>query len=150
MSEIPEFITIIDNRGQERRQRVSSVVSDVRGEQVYVTDEGLKYVTDSLQTKDQKYLIGLIPHIAGILAQPEIVVWDYATPNDTLLYYKHLFVPEEHRHRLFVAVVKSRRGIKFLYNFHLQTSGKVKGHEQKTKPEIWYISPQKRKRQFGF
>src|SRR3990167_8765294 len=126
MSDLPEFITIIDDRGREKQQRVESVVTDVRGEQVLITTDGLYYISDSLHRKGQSHLLEFITRIPSALLHPEIVVWDHTTQNDTLLYYKHFYVARDKRRRLFVAIVKNRKGIKFLYNFHLQTSGKVK------------------------
>ena len=43
-----EYITIVDNKGRERAQRVEYVVLDVRGEKVYITADGLAYTEDSL------------------------------------------------------------------------------------------------------
>jgi hypothetical protein len=48
-----EYITIIDNKGRERVQRVEYVVLDVRGEKVYVTADGSAYAEDSLAAKGQ-------------------------------------------------------------------------------------------------
>jgi len=45
------FITIVDNNGREKHQRIEYVSSDVRGETVYVTDGGLRYIHDSLSAK---------------------------------------------------------------------------------------------------
>jgi len=149
MPEPPEFITVIDDRGREKLQRVESVVLDVRGEQVFITTDGLNYISDSLHRKGESRLLDLITRIPSVLTHPEIVVWDHSAEDDTLLYYKYFYITSENRRRLFVAIAKNRKGVKFLYNFHLQTSGKVKGYAEKTKPQIWYINPQKRKRQFG-
>lgn len=52
-----EYITIVDNKGRERIQRVEYVVSDVRDETVYVTVDGLIYARDSLARKAHYYLI---------------------------------------------------------------------------------------------
>lgn len=149
MPTFPESIIIVDNQRREKRERVESVVTDVAGETVFLTVEGLNYATDSLRAKRQEHLVQLLARVPAILMHPDIVIWHYASADDALLYYKRLYVPAEHRYRFLVAVVKVRKGIKFLYNFHLQASDKVKGHGQKTKPEIWYIHPKKRKRQFG-
>lgn len=69
-----EYITIVDNKGRERVQRVEYVVFDVRGEEVYVTADGLAYAEDSLAAKDFQYLIGELDRIPAILSHPAIVV----------------------------------------------------------------------------
>ena len=46
-----EYITIIDNKGREKIQRVEYVVHDVGGEEVCVTTDGLAYAEDSLTRK---------------------------------------------------------------------------------------------------
>ena len=38
-----EYITIIDNQGIERIQRVEYIVDDVRDETIYITADGLAY-----------------------------------------------------------------------------------------------------------
>ena len=56
--EPPVFITIVDNAGREKRQRVEYTVTVVRGETVYVTDGGLQYIRDSLWAKGrQRFLL---------------------------------------------------------------------------------------------
>ncbi len=52
-----EYITVIDNKGRERIQHVEYIVTDVRGETVYVTAGGLTYTEDSLARKAHYYLI---------------------------------------------------------------------------------------------
>jgi hypothetical protein len=147
-----EYITIIDNKGRERVQRVECVVRDVRGEDVYVTADGLAYAEDSLEAKDQSYLIEKLSRLLDILAHPDIVIWDPAeAPSDTLIYYKRLYIVALRRHKLVAAIVKVRRGIKFFYNLHVQESGKVKGLPvvPPSEIEVWYISPRVRRHQFG-
>lgn len=147
-----EYITIIDNKGRERVQRVECVVLDVRGEEVYVTADGLAYAEDSLEAKDQSYLIEKLSRLSGILAHPDIVIWDpVEAPSDTLIYYKQLYVAALRRHKLVAAIVKVRRGIKFFYNLHVQESGKVKGLPvvPPSEIEVWYSAPRVRRHQFG-
>jgi len=147
-----EYITIVDNKGRERVQRVEYVVLDVRGEKVYVTADGLAYTEDSLKAKDQSYLIEKLSKLPGILAHPDIVIWDPAEPpGDTLIYYKRLYIAALHRRKLVAVIVKVRRGIKFFYNLYIQESGKVKGLTVvlPSEIEVWYIAPQVRRRQFG-
>jgi hypothetical protein len=38
---------------------------------------------------------------------------------------------------------------KFFYNMHPQTSGRVKGYRERVPPQVWYIAPGKRRRDFG-
>jgi len=52
-----EYVTIVDNKGRERIQRVEYAVTDVRGETVYVTADGLAYARDSLTRKAHYYLV---------------------------------------------------------------------------------------------
>ena len=147
-----EYITIIDNKGRARVQRVEYVVLDVRGEKVYVTVDGLAYAEDSLEAKDQSYLIKKLSKLSGILAHPDIVIWDPAeAPGDTLIYYKQLYIAALRRRKLMAVIVKVRRGIKFFYNLHIQESGKVKGLPivPPSEIEVWYIAPRIRRRQFG-
>lgn len=147
-----EYITIIDNRGRERVQRVEYIVLDVREEKVYVTADGLAYAEDSLQAKEQNYLIEKLSKLSNILAHPDIVIWDLAeAPGDTLIYYKWLYIAALRRRKLVAAIVKTRRGIKFFYNLHVQESGKVKGLPivLPSEIEVWYIAPQAKRRQFG-
>jgi hypothetical protein len=63
-----EYITVIDNKGRERIQHVEYIVTDVRGETVYVTADGLTYTEDSLARKAHYYLIDESDHIPDILA----------------------------------------------------------------------------------
>ena len=147
-----EDITIVDNKGRERVQRVEYVVLDVRGEKVYVTADGLAYAEDSLEAKDQSYLIEKLSKLSGILAHPDIVIWDPAeAPSDTLIYYKQVYIAVLRRRKLVAVIVKVRRGIKFFYNLHVQESGKVKGLPvvPPSEIEVWYIAPRIRRRQFG-
>jgi len=46
-------------------------------------------------------------------------------------------------------VVKIRQGVKFFYNMHPQTSGRVKGYRERVPPQVWYIAPGRRRRDFG-
>jgi hypothetical protein len=147
-----EYITIIDNKGRERVQRVEYVVLDVRGEKVYVTADGLAYAQDSLDAKDQSYLMEELSKLSGILAHPDIVIWDPAeAPSDTLIYYKQLYIAALRRRKLVAVIVKARRGIKFFYNLHFQESGKVKGLPvvPPSEIEVWYSAPGVRRHRFG-
>ena len=144
-----EYITIVDNKGRERVQRVEYVVLDVHGEKVYITADGLAYTEDSLEAKDFQYLIGELDRIPTILSHPDIVVHDHMSPEDTLIYYKRIRIVSLAIHQLIAVVVKIRRGIKFLYNMHPQTSGKVKGYRERVPPQVWYIAPGKRRHDFG-
>lgn len=148
--EQPTFVTVVDNAGREKRQRVEYIVTDVRGEIVYVTSDSLQYIRDSLWAKGrQRFLLDEIDRLPDVIARPDVVIWDSRASDDTLIYYKRLYIESEHQHWLVAAVVKRRRGIKFLYNFHLQESGKVKGYHLDVSPEIWYLGPRQRKRTFG-
>jgi len=44
-------VSIVDNKGRERFQHVEYIVTDVRGDTVYVTADGLAYTRDSLARK---------------------------------------------------------------------------------------------------
>lgn len=148
--EKPTFITVIDNAGREKRQRVEYTVTDVRGEIVHVTSGGLKYIRDSLWAKRrQRFLLDELDRISDVISKPDIVIRDPRASDDTLIYYKRLYIESERQHWLVAAVVKLRQGAKFLYNFHLQESGKVKGYHLDVPPKLWYLSPQRRKRTFG-
>ena len=142
-------IAVVDNKGRERVQRIEYVVTDVRGETVYVTAEGLAYARDSLARKSRFDLIDEFARLPDVLADPDIVVYDYASPDDTLIYYKRIYLRSEHEYELVAAVVKLRQGVKFLYNFHSQESGKVKGAREAETIAVWYIAPGKRPREFG-
>lgn len=145
-----DFITIVDNHGHEKHQRIEYIISDVRGEIVYVTDGGLRYIQDSLWAKRrQRFLLDEMDRLPDVISNADIVVWDSMADDDTLHYYKHLYIASQGQQWLVVAVVKIRQNIKFLYNFHLQESGKVKGYHLDVPPEIWYLNPQQRKRTFG-
>lgn len=144
------YVTIVDNAGREKCQHVEYTITDVRGETVYVTSEGLRYIRDSLWAKvRQRFLLGESDRIPDLISKPDIVIWDPMSSDDTLIYYKQMYVKSERQHWLVAGVVKLRRGIKFLYNFHLQESGKVKGCHLDVSPKIWYLNPQHRKRAFG-
>jgi len=51
-----EYVTVVDNKGRERIQRVEYVVTDMRGKTVYVTADGLAYARDSLVRKGQDHI----------------------------------------------------------------------------------------------
>lgn len=144
-----EYLTIIDNRGRQRVQRVEYVVLDVKNEQVYVTTDGLVYATDSLAAKSFQDFIEELDKIPSILSDPEIVIRDHTSPDDTLIYYKHLRIVSLGITQLMAVVVKWRQGIRFFYNMHPQESGKVKGYREAIAPEAWYIASGKRRQQFG-
>lgn len=145
-----EYIIVIDNAGRRKRQKVEYIVLDVRREKVYVTAEGLKYTRDSLRAKGrQRFLLDELERIPNILAHPDIVVWDYEYPDDTLIYYKRLYIKSKGAHYLIAAIVKIRQGKRFLYNVHVQESGKVKGYHRDMLPEVWYINPRRRPHHFG-
>ena len=126
-----------------------SIVTDVRGETIYVTTDGLTYASDSLSYKGQDDLLDVFDRIPTILCNPEIVVRDYQSPRDTLLYYKRVYIPARAQHWLLCVVVKVRQGVRYLYNFFEQQSGKVKGYREVPLPIIWYIAPKKRPRNYG-
>lgn len=144
-----EYITVVDNKGRERIQRVEYIVTDVRGETVYVTVDGLAYARDSLIRKGQDHILEVFDRIPSVLAHPEIVIRDHQSPDDTLIYYKRLYVPMIARRQLVCVVVKIRRGTRYLYNCFAQQSGKVKGYREIPPPEVWYIAPGERLRDYG-
>jgi hypothetical protein len=144
-----EYVTIVDNKGRERIQRVEYIVTDVRGETVYVTADGLAYARDSLTRKAHYYLIDEFNRIPDVLERPDIVVYDHASPDDTLIYYKRIYIRSMHVHQLVAVVVKFRQDAKFFYNFHVQQSGKVKGYREPVSPKVWYIAPGREQRDFG-
>lgn len=144
-----EYVIVVDNKRRESVQRVEYLVTDVRGETIYVTTNGLTYASDSLSYKGQDDLLDVFDRIPTILANPDIVVEDYQSPNDTRLYYKRVYVPERAKHGLLCVVVKIREGIRYLYNFFEQQSGKVKGYGELPPPNIWYIAVKKRPRHYG-
>ncbi len=108
-----EYITILDNKDRERVQHVEYIVRDVRSEQVYITADGLTYATDSLAAKDFHAFIHELERIPTILSTPEIVIRDHTSPDDTLIYYKHLRIRSLGISQLMAVVVKWRQGIKF-------------------------------------
>lgn len=144
----PEYITITDDAGRRQQQKVKHVVTDVKGETIYVTVEGLQYTHDSLGRKRQGYLIDEMGRIPAILSRPDIVTWDPMSPTETRLYYKRVLFREK-GYQLLTVVVKIRQDIRFFYNFYRQISGKVKGYREKTLPVVWYIAPGQKRRTFG-
>lgn len=144
-----EYIIITDNKGRTRIQRVEYVVLDVKDEEVYVTVEGLNYAEDSLEAKDFHYLIEYLKKIPSILSHPDIVIYDYQSPEDTLIYYKRLRIVSLGIHQLMAVVIKIKEGFKFFYNMHPQQSGKVKGYSQRGPIQVWYIARGKKERDFG-
>jgi len=112
----------------------------------------LNYTEDSLYFKEQDYLIAVLDQLTNILEHPDLVIWDpLERPNDTLIYYKQLYIASLRKRKLVAAIVKARNEIKFFYNLHLQDSGKVKGLTVVLPQdiEIWYIAPQVKRHQFG-
>ena len=144
-----EYVTVVDNKGREKIQRVEYIVHDVQGERVYVTADGLAYAQDSLEAKEFYYLVDELDRIPDILSHPDIVVHDPISPEDTLIYYKRIHIKSQQVHQLIAAVVKLRRDIKFFYNMHPQESGKVKGYRRSLPPRIWYINSRRKPRDFG-
>lgn len=144
-----EYITVVDNQGRERVQHVEYIVNDVRNENIYVTTDGIIYTHDSLIRKGQEHIGEIIDQIPVILAQPVIVIQDHVSPDDTLLYYRQLYIPTLSQHQLMCVVVKIRQGVRFFYNFFPQQSGKVKGYREMPQPGIWYIAPGQDPRNYG-
>ena len=60
-----------------------------------------------------------------------------------------MYIPVIARHQLVCIVVKVRQGIRYLYNFFVQQSGKVKGCREIPPPEVWYVAPNKKLRDYG-
>lgn len=144
-----EYITIVDNQGRERVQHVEYVVNDVRNESVYITNDGIVYTQDSLIRKGQDHVVENMDQIPLILVQPAIVIQDHVSPDDTLLYYRQLYIPTLSKHQLMCVVVKIRQGTHFFYNFFPQQSGKVKGYREMPQPRIWYVAPGQDPRDYG-
>lgn len=144
-----EYITILDNKDRKRVQHVEYIVLDVRSEQVYITADGLTYATDSLAAKDFRTFINELERIPAVLSNPEIVIRDHTSPDDTLIYYKHLRIVSVGITQLIAVVVKWRQGTKFFYNMHPQESGKVKGYREAVPPEVWYLASGKSLKEFG-
>ena len=93
-----EYVIVVDNKERKSIQHVEYIVTDVRGETIYVTTDGLTYASDSLSYKGQDDLLEIFDCIPTILANPEIVVRDYQSPRDTLLYYKRVYLlPDTHK-----------------------------------------------------
>ena len=66
--EPPVFVTIVDNAGREKRQRVEYTVTDVHDETVYITDGGLRYIRDSLWAKRrQRFLLSELARIPDVI-----------------------------------------------------------------------------------
>lgn len=144
-----EYITIVDNQGRERIQRVEYIVTDVHDETIYITADGLVYAQDSLMRKGQDHILEIVDRIPDVLAHPEIVIQDHISPDDTLLYYKQIYIPMIARHQLMCVVIKIRQGLRFFYNYFPQHSGKVKGHREIPPPAIWYVAPGQSPRSYG-
>ncbi|MFN8491752.1 MAG: hypothetical protein U0350_29400 [Caldilineaceae bacterium] len=144
-----EYITILDNKNRKRVQHVEYIVLDIRGEQVYITADGLTYATDSLVAKDFHAFVEELERIPTILSSPEIVIHDHTSPDDTLIYYKHLRIAPLGITQLMAVVVKWRQGLKFFYNMHPQESEKVKGYREVVAPEVWYLAAGRSLKEFG-
>lgn len=142
-------ITIVDNSGREKVERVVYTVEDVFKETVYVTTEGLQYARDSLNRKRQIGFLSQLDRIPQVLSHPDIVIRDPAMSEDTVIYYKRYYERRRRRHRLTAVIVKVLGTTKFLYNVHPQQSGKVKGYRETPKPQVLYLNPQRRRRDFG-
>ena len=146
---IEETITIVDNAGREKVERVTYTVEDVFGEKVYVTEEGLQYARDSLHRKRQVKFVAQLERIPQVLSQPDIVIRDPGFPKDTVIYYKRYYDRHHRRYRVIAVIIKIQASLKFLYNVHPQQSGKVKGYLETPKPEVLYLSPHRKRRDYG-
>lgn len=147
-----ERVLTIDDAGRRKWEKVEYISTDVKGEVVYITREGLQYIRDALRRKRQFALLKRLDDLPKVLSHPDIVIWDPDRKvQDTLLYYRRFYFPSAGRHALVCAVVKVREGIKFLYNSFIQQSGKVKGHGivPALTTHIWYIHPRRRPKEFG-
>ncbi len=144
-----EYIIVVDNKGRERIQRVEYIVTDVRAETVHITVDGLAYVRDSLRRKGQDHIARVFDRIPTVLTHPEIVIQDHLSPDDTLLYYKRVYISAIAQYQLGCVVIKVRQKVRYLYNFFVQQSGKVKGYREVPPPKIWYIAPHKKPRDYG-
>lgn len=147
-----QYVTIVDNNGRQKVQRVEYIVRDVRGEDVFVTTDGLVYTRDSLRIKQQQAVLAELDELPAVLMVPELVIWDPVDiPGETLIYYKQLYIAYYREYKVVAAIVKVRSGIKFFYNFFLQESGKVKGLPivSPAEIEVWYIAPNVKRSQFG-
>ena len=145
-------ILIIDDAGQHKWETVAYTCTDVRGETVYITQEGLQYSRDALRRKHQYPLLERLDELCKDLAHPDIVIWDPSLQaQDTLLYYRRVHFQAIDCHQLVCLVVKVRAGLEYFYNVFIQQSGKVKGYNAWPPAafHIWYINPRKRPKHFG-
>jgi len=122
-------------------------LDDIFADIVYVTADGIAYIQDSLQRKRQTMFIAYLSHLPRLLKQPDIVIQDATSPDDTLIYYKALHLHQQSY--LLATIIKVQHQLKFLYNFHPQQSGKVKGYRDLPKPTIIYLNPRHKARDFG-
>ncbi|MFN8444332.1 MAG: hypothetical protein U0175_26350 [Caldilineaceae bacterium] len=147
-----DYVTIVDNKGRSKTQRVEYTVEDVLGEKIYVTFDGLAYAQDSLTLKRQQFLIDELHRLSSILRKPDLVIWDPVdAPGETLIYYKRTHISALQTYKVLSVIIKVRQDIRFFYNFFLQESGKVKGLPivSPSEIEICYTAPGVKRSQFG-
>jgi ASC-1-like (ASCH) protein len=149
VAESEEIITIFDDSGRKKAERVVYSVKDVFGDKVHVTEEGLQYARDSLRRKGQIRFAAQLEQIPRVLSHPDIVIRDPSFPKDTVIYYKRYYERRKRQYQVIAIIIKEQSPIKFLYNIHPQQSGKVKGYREMPKPEVLYLNPQSRLRDFG-
>jgi hypothetical protein len=144
-----DTIEIVDNSGRRKVERVAYTVENVFGQKIHVTEEGLQYARDSLQRKRQTYFLTRLEQIPQVLSQPDIVIRDTTSPEDTVIFYRQSYDRRKRKYEVIAIIVKVQGLVQFLYNVHPQESGKVKGCREIPKPEILYLKPGRKPRDFG-
>lgn len=142
-------ITIVDNSGRKKTEKVLYAVEDVFGDKVYVTEDGLQYIRDSLYRKHQTSFLPQLETIPRALSRPDLVIRDPSSSDDTLIYYKRYYLRAKRQYRLMAIIIKTQGPLKFLYNMHPQQSGKIKGYHETPKPVVLYRNPQRKPSDFG-
>ena len=127
-----------------------ALLPSVNEKKVVLVSQGNLFLESAVASHPWMQVVRATPaNSAEVVGQADIVVYDHTSPDDTLIYYKRVYIRSMHVSQLVAAVVKSRQGVKFLYNIHSQQSGKVKGYHESVPPIVWYIAPGRQRRDFG-
>jgi hypothetical protein len=118
-------------------QEILYSVVDILGQQVHYSRQADNYVKDFRRSKPwQRYALNYLDKIPTILKEPSIVIKDAEDfTQNTLIYYKEIYIREKRRNVLFALVVKIAEE-NVIYNFHPQESGKVKSYNRYPPPEV--------------
>ena len=101
---------------------------DCFGETYYLTEEGLRYITDSrLERPTQEFVLNYLDKIPKILKAPMMLGRNRIEP-DNFLYLQKYAIQEHRNKKELLGVVLKKSNINVVWNFYFLEKGKTPSH----------------------